>query len=179
MIVVNIYSGPGSGKSTVAADVFAKLKRMHVNTEMSREFAKDLVWQKSLNLLKDQLKILGEQHHRQWMLEGQCEVCITDSPMLLCCIYNTYYTNFSNFNALALEAHHRFQNLNYFLGRPESFESAGRVEDEEKAKIIDNQIKSFLHQNSILYATITHETASERIIKDVLELRRVLSSGRV
>lgn len=37
MIVINLYSGPCAGKSTLAADIFAKLKRTGVQAEIPPE----------------------------------------------------------------------------------------------------------------------------------------------
>lgn len=169
MIVVNIFGGPGCGKSTLAADVYAKLKRLHINTELSREYAKDMVWQKSLDVLKDQVHILGEQHHRQFILSGQCQVAVTDSPILLCCIYNTFYTEYKAFDALALEAHNRYRNLNYVLTRSHEFQASGRVEDYQKSLAIDEMIKSFLVKYDIQYELVENPTAPDKIVVDVIK----------
>lgn len=40
-LVVNLFGGPGSGKSTGAAYVFARLKMLGYNAELVTEFAKD------------------------------------------------------------------------------------------------------------------------------------------
>jgi hypothetical protein len=42
-ILVNLYAGPGTGKSTMAANVFSELKWMGVNCELALEFAKTKV----------------------------------------------------------------------------------------------------------------------------------------
>ena len=42
-LLISLYSGPGSGKSTGAAWIFAKLKLAGVNAELVTEFAKDKV----------------------------------------------------------------------------------------------------------------------------------------
>ena len=39
--MVNFYAGPGSGKSTMAAAIFSRLKWKDVNCELVTEFAKD------------------------------------------------------------------------------------------------------------------------------------------
>ena len=44
MICINFYGGPGIGKSTMAAKMFAALKTAGVKTELVGEFAKDLVY---------------------------------------------------------------------------------------------------------------------------------------
>lgn len=52
-ICVNFFSGPGAGKSTLAAYVFSKLKMMGVNCELVSEFAKDKVWEKNNEALSN------------------------------------------------------------------------------------------------------------------------------
>ena len=44
-LLVNLYAGPGAGKSTGAAYIFAKLKTAGVDCEYVSEYAKDRVWQ--------------------------------------------------------------------------------------------------------------------------------------
>ena len=50
-LLVNFYAGPGTGKSSTMAGVFSELKWMGVNCEMAPEFAKEKVWEGSLNIL--------------------------------------------------------------------------------------------------------------------------------
>lgn len=44
-LVVNLFGGPGCGKSTTMARLFADLKTRGLNVEMVSEFAKDLVYE--------------------------------------------------------------------------------------------------------------------------------------
>lgn len=55
-LIINLIGGPGSGKSTTAAGLFYKLKKLGYNCEMSLEFAKDKV-------MDDQIYIFGKQYH--------------------------------------------------------------------------------------------------------------------
>ena len=64
MIVVNLLGAPCAGKSTLAALVFSKLKMLGVSCEIVTEFAKDLVWDNSLNSLNNQLYVFSEQFYR-------------------------------------------------------------------------------------------------------------------
>ena len=41
-MIINLFGGPGTGKSTGAAYIFAKLKMCGVNCELITEFAKDM-----------------------------------------------------------------------------------------------------------------------------------------
>lgn len=42
---VNIFGGPGVGKSTTAADLFVAMKKAGYNVELVTEVAKDFVWE--------------------------------------------------------------------------------------------------------------------------------------
>ena len=87
MIVVNLYGGPGAGKSTGAAYVFSRLKEAGVVAELVTEFAKDLTWDHSRAIL-DQMFVFGTQYHRLARLElDGVQVAVTDSPLLLSVVY--------------------------------------------------------------------------------------------
>ena len=60
MKVINLFGGPGSGKSTTAASVFSKLKIMGYNVELVTEFAKDMVWEQHDSIFDNQLLIFAE-----------------------------------------------------------------------------------------------------------------------
>lgn len=47
-IAVNLFGGPGSGKSTQALGVTYKLKVNGINCEYASEHAKDLVWREDM-----------------------------------------------------------------------------------------------------------------------------------
>jgi len=86
--VINLFGGPGSGKSTMATSVFALLKMHDVNCEYVSEYAKDLVWEGKDRLMNtDPLYIFSKQHLRQRKLENKVEIVITDSPLLMSLVY--------------------------------------------------------------------------------------------
>lgn len=169
LIVVNLYGGPGIGKSTLAADVFSQLKRQHVNAELVSEYAKSKVWEKSLDVLRDQIYVLGKQHHRQFILEGHCDVAVTDSPILLSCIYNKMYTNYKGLDAIAVEAFHRFDNMNYVIERDSTYNPLGRVQNEDQAREVDASVRTFLDNLEVSYKVVTLETAVPMILADILK----------
>lgn len=90
-LVVNLIAAPSSGKSTLMADIFAKLKWMNIDCELVTEFAKDLVWEERTETFKDELYIFAKQNHRLFRVNGKVDVIITDRPLILTILYNNKY----------------------------------------------------------------------------------------
>ena len=109
MIVINFLGGPGCGKSTVCADVFAKLKWNNINCEIVTEYAKDAVWEESFKLLENQIGVFGEQHKRLHRLKDKVDVVVTDSPLLLSLLY--YRGDYKYFVPLVKEVIQSFDNI--------------------------------------------------------------------
>jgi hypothetical protein len=148
-IVINMFAGPGTGKSTTSAAVFSLLKMHGVNAELITEFAKDLTWEKRHMTMSNQYYIWGKQHHRMWRIKDQVEVMVTDSPLLLGLIYGE--DNPDCFNATVLHSFNEFNNMNYFLMRVKEYNPKGRVQSETKAKELDNEISTMLVENNIRF----------------------------
>ena len=51
-LVVNLFAGPGAGKSTGAAYIFSMLKMAGIDTEYVNEYAKDKVWEDNKEVFK-------------------------------------------------------------------------------------------------------------------------------
>jgi len=171
-LLIALYSGPGTGKSTTMAGVFAELKLNDINCEMSPEFAKEKVWEGSFDILKNQIYVFGKQYHTIQRLMGKVDVIITDSPLLLSLVYDD--GSLPEFRHLVLSVHHRICSLNYFLKRNKKYNPSGRMQNEEEAIIKDEQIKDMLDKNYINYETIDAgrgaiKTIAERVLKELKE----------
>ena len=156
MKVINFYGGAGIGKSTIAADIFSKLKRMGHKTELVGEYAKWLWYQNATDIVEDQLYLFAEQVHRLKTLERYgVEYAICDSPLPLNIIYNREPEEI--FDALVMHEHRKFDNVEYLLRRNDAFISIdGRKETNlERAKEKDEQIKSVLESGKIEYTVIS------------------------
>lgn len=167
-LVVNLLAGPGSGKSTTAAGVFYELKRNDINAEIVPEYAKDVVWERSLNKLGNQPYILGKQHHRLWRLQDQVDVIVTDCPLFLSLYYGKDETPM--YRAYALELFERFDNINFFLERVKKFNPAGRTQNEAKAHEIDGELRRLLDNYVVPYESLPgDEFAAKAIATKVME----------
>jgi len=167
-LIVSLYAGPGTGKSTTMAGVFSELKMLDINCEMAPEFAKEKVWEKSFDILNNQIYIFGKQYHTLERLRDKVDVIITDSPLLLSLIYDN--TNLPEFKNLVLAINTRLNMMNFFLRRKKKYNPSGRMQNEEEAKIIDERIKKLLNDNSIVYENIdAGRDAIKTIVNKVIE----------
>lgn len=135
-LVVSMYGGPCSGKSTMTSRVFADLKDLGINCEIASEYAKDATWQKSFHILSNQLYIFAKQQHRIWRLDGQVDVILTDSPLLNSVIYGSDKST-DLFKELVYEEHNKRPKLDIFLKRVKKYNPSGRSQTEDEAKELD------------------------------------------
>jgi len=148
--VINLFGGPGCGKSTTAADLFAKLKAAGKNVELVREYVKDWAYEGRKIGALDQLYILGKQTHKEGLLYGKVDYIITDSPILLGPFYESHYNSGRTIskeaaiNFLERAAELGVIRHNYVLQRHKPYVPIGRYETEDQAKQIDVKLKEYL-----------------------------------
>lgn len=142
--IVNLYGGPGCGKSTIAAQVFQELKWRNINCELVQEYAKERVWEGSLNILDYQIYIFAKQLFRIHRLLGKVDVVISDSPILLSLIYGSEES--TEFKALVISEHRKMNTFDCVLMRTKPYHQAGRVQKEHEARDIDTRVIELLEQ---------------------------------
>lgn len=168
-IVVNMFAGPGAGKTTCAWQVASELKKRGYITEYVPEYAKELVWDKNFDqldgTLDHQKQLLEVQAHRLERLKGQVDFIVTDSPLMLNAIYLTGSPEeMKRYTDQVYRRFAAYDNFSVFIQRGKSFEQAGRIHDLEQSRKIDQQIKDLLHDYKIYYGTYTYETV--RLVTD-------------
>jgi hypothetical protein len=167
-LVVNLYGGPGTGKSTVAAGTFEALKWQGINCELVTEYAKDKVWEGSHNILSYQIYIFGKQLFRIQRLLGKVDVIVTDAPILLSLVYG--YNQSEEFKNLVLREYSNLYSFDVFLERQKSYNPAGRVQNEDDAKLLDVDIREMLSVYAPLYITRPADIqAKEWIARKVIQ----------
>lgn len=159
-IVINLAAGPGAGKSTSAASLFSKMKLEGHKVELVTEYAKDLTYEKNWPTLGNQLKVLGEQHHRLARLKGQVDFIITDAPLFLGAIYGD-----PKWHPATRVAWDDFTNVVFQLRRVKPYAAYGRSQTEDEAQHIDRQIQNLMVKWGIPFTTVDGDyTASHRIL---------------
>ena len=166
-LVINLFGGPGSGKSTMRARIFTELKYKQINCEEITEFAKDKTWEENWPALNNQIFMFGSQFHRMYRVMDKVDVLITDSPILLCSIYDN--TNNKNLERLVIEQHCLMNTLNIFLERRHEYQQTGRNQDEVAAKEIDKTIISLIESNSIEHINSYSSSVNAKMIANLVE----------
>jgi nicotinamide riboside kinase len=172
MRVINLFGGPGTGKSTTAAGLFFKMKTNgdYGRVELVTEFAKDMVYAGRLKELEiNQLYITAKQYHKMERLRNQVDYIITDSPIVQAVLY-TPKNYFKSFRSLLLELHNSFDNINIIINRVKEYKEYGRVQTEEKARQLDVKIKEFFKNNDISYSVINGDILGPNSILDILNI---------
>lgn len=169
MKVVNLFGGPNTGKSTLAAGVYHKMKCDGYEVEIVTEYAKEMVYEQRANIMDDQLYIFAKQYRRVSRLRGQVDYVIVDSPVLMSCAYilEGYY---ENLEPLVVEAFKSFDNYNFILERPseEEYKQANRVQTFEEAQEKDRRIETLLNKYSEPYTPIN--SRNENCIQLICDL---------
>lgn len=168
MKVINLFGGPGAGKSTTAAGVFWLLKNRGLRVELVTEYAKALAWAKRGAELTDQFYIYAKQHHRQHVLKGQVDFVVTDSPLLLTLLY-AGDLEVSSYSDYVVDNWHTYDNVNFFIKRVKPFHQEGRWESEEAAKQMDQRQRNMLNDLAIPYREIDGDEYSAQDIVRILE----------
>lgn len=166
--VINLYGGPGVGKSTTAAGLFFRMKTTGMNVELVTEFAKDLTYRKSTHVLRDQGYVLAEQHHRLWQCRDQVDFVVTDSPLLLPLVYaelgdSIYHT--TEFRDYVLSLMSSYNNVNFFLNRPsnQTYSMIGRQQSHQEAQQIDQKIIDLLNDLRVDWTLVGVDNAVDDI----------------
>lgn len=166
-IIINLFAGPGAGKSTLASGIFYELKKQNKSVELVQEFAKDLVYNESYKKLKDQFLIAAEQHHRIWRLNGLVKYIVTDSPLLL----SAAYTDCFELQKLTNFYSKKYCNFNIFLNRnPETFQLDGRLHNLEESLEMDKKIKNLLESFNTRYIQIKVDNDTVHKIIELIDI---------
>ena len=179
-LIVNLYGGPGSGKSTMAARIFAELKDLGINCELATEYAKDVTWQKGFHILSNQLYIFAKQQHRIWRLDGQVDVIVTDSPLLNSLIYGSEDTS-ETFKTLVVEEYKKRNSLDIFLKRTKPYNIAGRSQTLDEAKEIDDRIYKILDSINAVhkYQFNGEKNSAEAILMTILDKLKQIKTDEI
>jgi len=169
--VINLFAGPGAGKSTTAAGIYFMLKKQSASVELVREYVKDWAWQSRKIDPLNQFYISGQQAHKESLLYGKVDWIITDSPIVSAGYYQERYSD-KNYMTPAILAfmQHAVESKgvtyeNYILKRNGSYDPDGRFEDEQQALEIDYEMEQFLKKCGLSYISTDCDCLQSKILE--------------
>lgn len=176
MLNINVYGGPGTGKSTTASGLFYKMKLNGLKVEYIQEYAKDLTYGKDTVKLSDQLLLLGEQHHRMFRIKDHVDFIIHDAPFVIGMAYaSNEFVPLKEYEALILALYNRYEHLNIFLERDikkHAYLEYGRSQTLNQAIEKDVIIKRWLDVNDIPYSVVKMGSKSVNEILKIIKDRK-------
>ena len=167
-LVINLIGGPCSGKSTVAAELFARLKKMGVHCELVSEYIKDRIYEENKTMPKNQIAIFGMEHYNISTKMGKVDVIIHDGSY----INNIVYKQEENkeFDNLIISEYKKFKNLDFFIKRGNlEFEDYGRIHNLKQSKELDKIIKETYNKYELEYIEVEARDAVDKIIPIILK----------
>lgn len=174
--IINLFGGPGIGKSSIASGLTYKLKKKHITCDNPYEFPKALAWDENHSAIQDQLYVLANQHRGIVKSFGKVDYIILDSPILLSLVYRSAYKGneypstlyeSEHFDKLVLDIHNQYDCINIVLKRGQgNHNEKERYQSLDESKKLDYQIEETLIKHKIPYYTIdVNEKTTKKIIK--------------
>ena len=169
---INLFSGPGGGKSTLSAWLFYNLKMQRKRVEQIQEYIKFWTYIPRSPKSFDGVYIMSKQIHQEdTILRGDTDLIVTDSPLMLQYFFSWHHGSPGQqpMLQLALEMESLYPSLNILLKRKDEFyDKVGRYENIEEAKKIDNKMKILFDNLNINYTEFDC-TDSSSILSFVLD----------
>ena len=155
---INLYAGPGAGKSTTAAMLFAKMKIAGYSIELVSEYVKAWAIAKRAPVGFDQIYLMGKQLNYEYrFLSNGIKNVITDSPVLLsACYTRAYYPDLvhvaDHMDAIIVEYERQHPAINIFLDRGDKeYKTEGRYQSQEDACKLDDVVLNTLDRLNLPY----------------------------
>lgn len=148
---INLFGGPGSGKSSTALDVCRNFKRIsainpHIqNVELVQEYVKGWAYERRTPQSFDQIYIFAKQMRREDVLLrfDEVDVTVTDSPIFLSYCYGKKYEvpGYEALLPIIDKFEEKYPSLNIFIDRGnKAYVQKGRYQTEAEARELDSFI---------------------------------------
>jgi hypothetical protein len=170
--VLNFFSGPGAGKSTTKAGVFFELKCAGVRAAQIEEYATERSFEQDWDTLSNQRKVTEEQDRRQRRLLHKVEWIVTDSPLVLGCLYSQGSFNNPEFHQEIWDRFNSYENVNIWVDRAKPYQLYGRHHSETEARDLDLQLRDMMREK-IHFTTLGDPDAPKRVMAFLVDKYKI------
>ena len=160
MKIINLFGGPGSGKTTLAYYLAYRFKQAGFRAELVGEAAREIIYDRNppdpdtggvaRQLIDNQFLISGLQSERiQRLFRHNVEVAIADSPLRMGLLYVKEHEMRWALQAAITAFDKDFQHQrNVFVNRtPGKYDQESRAQNEAEATELDDKIRALIgHQ---------------------------------
>lgn len=166
-VLVNLWAPPGVGKSSNMAAIFNILKFKGLRAEMSTEVAKQFTYENNRMALTDPFYVAASQEYRNFMLKGQVDYIVTDSPpgmSLLYCLPKDREPLFE----MVRHVRQRYANIDIRLLRDPAreYQVYGRNHTEAQSRALEGDLDAILGRlTNNAYHRLADHTASAEIVR--------------
>lgn len=161
--VINLFGGPGVGKSTIASGLFYHMKIAGYNAELTGEYVKGKVYEGAKYPFKDQLYTYACQNKLIRQMVGKVDYIICDSPLFLSVIYQVDETPL--FTEFAVENFNRYNNVNFLIKRNHKYQPTGRLHTEKQSCEISNNLEMKMQEYNVQYTSLSSGEAVDKILE--------------
>ena len=174
---INIYGGPGAGKTAMASYLFHQLKTRHIIIEQVSEFAKTLAYQGHEIVGFDQAWIfMTQMHSEEIYLRHGANLTITDAPLYLMMAYikRDCPWLYSCLEPIAAKFEEQYPSIHLYVERPsvELYQQKGRFEDFREACEMDMITRGVLDKHTRGYHIIKYDNnqaALDLVLENLLQ----------
>lgn len=139
-LVINLISGPGAGKSTLAYGLMSLLKSRGHKAEYVPEYAKEITYRRDWTLLANQNAVTTEQDSRLRALLGQVDYIVHDTALPLGLMYAQTPFDEPWFERRVWDLYEGYRNFTIFVKRVKAYQAYGRKQTEEESRVLDQRI---------------------------------------
>lgn len=157
---INLFAGPGAGKSALSSWLFSELKVKGHEVEHVAEYCKSWAFIGRIPKSFDQIYIFSKQMHREDIaLRDTKSITVTESPIFLSACYAKKYKAPCHKQLLELidAFEYKYPSLNVFIDRKDcKYKQVGRFQDYKQAIQMDRVIRKALDEHGIIYHTLAY-----------------------
>jgi len=177
--IINLFGGPGSGKSTITSGLFYELKKRNISCDNPYEFPKQVAWEDNKSQITDQLYIFANQHRGIVRSYGKVDFIILDSPILLSLAYKDGYDKGypaslygESFDKMVFDVYNQYTNINFLLNRDDKkYQTDGRFQSQTESSMFHKRIKNILDDHDLTYFNMeVNGDTVDKIIKFITNL---------